>query len=1097
MTSVSRRADEAKASAAEAFVFPASFAQRRLWFLDQLEPWSAFYNISTATRLPGPLDIDALRASIDALVRRHETLRTSFRAVEGEPAQIIAPSLTLDLPVQDLRGLPENVREAEALGLATSEAQQPFDLERGPLIRTRLLKLADTEHVLVLTLHHIIADGWSMNILCRDLNIIYDAIRSGREPNLPDLQIQYADYAVWQQEWLSGDTHKTLLSYWKQQLAGAPSVLELPANRARPPVQLFRGGAHAFVLPAALADALRVLSEGGQVTLFMALLAGFNMLLFRYTGQEDLLVGAPIANRTRPELEGLIGFFANTLVLRTKLSGDFSFRELIERVRDMPFERLVEELGPERNLAYNPLFQVMFVFQSVSQAPRNGRARQPDPLPPVVTGVAKFDLTLFLTETEQEIQGTFEYNSDLFDPEMIARMAGHLQNLLSAAVADPGRPLWALAMLSEADLLALEEWNATQRPCRPRCVHQLVEQQAARIPDGVAIRSAAGWLTYRELNARANFWAHCLLEQGIGPDSRVGLYAARSAEAIVGMLAVLKAGGAYVPLDPSYPAERLAFMLEDSGAALLLTQARLLGQGLAADQPRVLVLDQEEHGMREDNPSCVATPDNLAYVIYTSGSTGRPKGVAMPHRALHNLLEWQIARSALPAGAETLHFAPIGFDVSFQEIFSTLSAGGMLVLPDEQERRDPDAVWCLLEKQHVKRIYLPYASLQQLAERARELDRLPNSLREVITAGEQLQITPPIVEMFERMGCTLYNQYGPSETHVVTEFKLSGSPHQWPALPSIGRPVPNVTIGILDAHGQPVPIDVPGELYIGGVALARGYIGKAHATAERFVPDPDSAPGLGGRVYRTGDRARYLRDGNIDFLGRLDDQLKVRGFRVEPGEVEAALRRHAGVREVAVIGARNSSGEASLVAYLQLSDQAAASVQDLRTHLGASLPVHMIPATFVFLDSLPLTPSGKVDRRRLPDPKNVRAATATFVAPRTPIEGTLAQIWVELLSLERVGVHDNFFDLGGHSLLATRVISRIRHDLDVELPLRSIFETPTVEGLALLVVDASIRPADEHEVADLLTDLERLGNGEAQGKPLQRISPATLPVARD
>jgi amino acid adenylation domain-containing protein len=1092
MTTLSLGVEQTKAPAAEAFVFPASFAQRRLWFLDQFEPGRAFYNMSTPARLPGPLDVGVLRESLNALVRRHEALRTTFREVDGEPAQIIAPSLTLDLPVQDLRELPASMRQAEVLRLAGLEAQQPFDLGRGPLIRTRLLKLGDAEHVLLLTLHHIISDGWSMDVLFRELNIFYEAIRSGREPELPELPVQYADYAVWQREWLSGGVLENLLGYWKGQLEGAPAVLELPTNRPRPPVQLFRGGAHVFTLPASLADALRTLSEKEQVTLFMTLLAGFNVLLYRYTGHEDLVVGAPIANRTRPEIEGLIGFFANTLVLRTELSGGISFRQLLGRVRqmtlaayahqDMPFERLVEELRPERNLAYNPLFQVMFVFQSMPQA-------APDALPPVVTGMAKFDLTAFLTETEQEIQGTLEYNSDLFDPEMVAHMVGHLQNLLAAAVEDPDRPLWALPMLSEAELLAFEEWNATRMPSQARCVHQLVEEQAKRTPDSLAVRSAGQSLTYGELNSRANFWAHRLLELGVRPDTCVGIYAGRSAEMIVGVLAILKAGGAYVPLDPSYPPERLSFMLEDSRAPLLLTQEGLLGRGLAAGEVRVLTLDGEEGATREDNPPCAATPDNLAYVIYTSGSTGQPKGVAMPHRPLHNLLEWQIARSALPTGAKTLQFAPLSFDVSFQEIFSTLGAGGTLVLIGEQERRDPDAVWRILQTERVNRLYLPYVALQQLAERARDLDGLQSSICEVITAGEQLHITPQIAELFSRLGCALYNQYGPSETHVVTELKLSGSASHWPALPPIGRPLPNVLIRILDAHGQPVPVNVPGELYVGGSALARGFVGRGPITAERFVADPDAGARPGARLYRTGDRARYLRDGNIEFLGRLDDQVKVRGFRVEPGEIEAALRRHAAMGEAAVMARRDGSGEPRLVAYVQLASEAGASAQDLRAHLGASLPEHMIPAVFVFLDALPLTPSGKIDRRRLPDAKNVQAATTGFVAPRTPIEVTLAQIWGELLGVEQIGVHDNFFDLGGHSLLATRVISRIRHDLNVELTLRSIFETPTVESLALLVVQASIEQAGDEEVAHLLADLERLPDDEAQsllqGKPFQ------------
>ncbi|RKH11041.1 amino acid adenylation domain-containing protein [Corallococcus sp. CA053C] len=1070
---------------------PLSFAQQRLWFLDQFEPDSAFYNIPLSVRLPGPLDVPALREALQALVRRHESLRTTFEVVQGQPVQRITPSLTLALPVVDLRELPEAAREAEAHRLAHEEARTPFQLQQGPLLRTRLLTLGDTEQLLLLTLHHIISDGWSVEVLLRELGVLYTAAQAGQPSPLPELPIQYADFAVWQRQWLSGPVLEEQLRYWKQQLEGAPAVLELPTDRPRPPVQVFRGGLHSFSLPGTLVAPLKALCEREQVTLFMTLLAAFKTLLHRYTGQEDLIVGTPIANRTRPELEGLIGFFANTLVLRTRLSGGSSFRQLLAQVRevtlgayahqDIPFEKLVEELKPERDLAYSPLFQVMFALQNLGRSLPEGGAPADAAAPVPGTGAAKFDLTAFLLEDTSGLQAGFEYNSDLFDAGTVARMAAHFENLLAAVVAEPDRPLSTLPVLSQAELLTLADWNATHASFPERCVHRLFEDQAARTPDAVALRFEGATLSYGELNARANRWAHRLQALGVRPDTRVGLFLDRSLEMVVAVLAVLKAGGAYVPLDPGYPRARLASMLEDARAPLLLTHARL-GDRLPAGEARVLMLDGEEDlGAREDNPTSDTTPGHLAYVIYTSGSTGRPKGVAMAHRPLANMLHWQNGRSTLPAGARTLQFASLSFDVSFQEVFSTLTTGGTLVLVREELRRDPEALWALLRKEGVHRLFLPYVALQQLAEQARDLPVLPTTLREVITAGESLQVTPRIAGLFARLGCALYNQYGPTESHVVTELALTGPSSGWPARPSIGRPIPNVSIHLLDAHLQPVPVGVAGELYIGGVALARGYLDRQDLTEERFIVDPGGGPDGSRRLYRTGDRARYLPDGKIDFLGRTDDQLKLRGFRVEPGEIEAALRTHPDVSEAAVVAWKEDTGGWRLVAYVQPGPGASPTPHVLRTHLAGSLPEHMLPSGFMVLASLPRTPSGKLDRRALPRPSDLPAATAAaFVAPGTPTEEALARIWAELLRLERVGRHDHFFELGGHSLLATRVISRIREDLRVELPLRRIFESPTLEGLSLAVVQARVEQESEAEAALLLSELDSLSDDEAR-----------------
>ncbi|MFL6336275.1 MAG: amino acid adenylation domain-containing protein [Pyrinomonadaceae bacterium] len=1074
---------------AEGYVFPASFAQRRLWFLHQFEPDSAFYNIPAPIRLQGALDVAALRAALSALIRRHESLRTTFGIQDGVPVQVIAASPVFDLPVSDLSALPEEAREAGAQQLVLLESQKPFDLRRGPLLRAQLLKLGEADHLLLMTLHHIIADGWSVRLLFRELDELYAAYAAGREIVLPELPVQYADFACWQQQWLSGSVYDSLLGYWREQLEGAPPLLELPADRPRPPVQVFRGGQHNFMLPAPLVAALKALAEEEQSTLFMTMLAAFKALLYRYTRAEDVIVGTPIANRTRPELEGIIGFFANTLVLRTRMSGDLSFRQLIRRVRevtlgayahqDMPFEKLVEELSPRRSLSYNPLFQVLFLFDQMDRG-ADGAGQQPhegNHTPAIDTGTAKFDLTLFLAETSQGMHACLEYYAELFDSETIARMGKHFEILLRAAAADPDRPVESLPMLSHSELLTLASWNETDAPFEARCVHELFEAQTRRTPDATAVSFGGLALSYGELNARANFWAHRLRESGVVPETRVGIYMERSVEMIVAVLAVLKAGGAYVPLDPDYPRERLQLMLEDGCVEHLLTQQHLRDV-IPSGHLRASVLDVvDSEAVCEKNPALTVTPGNLAYIIYTSGSTGRPKGVAMPHRPLSHLMEWQVARSALPPGARTLQFASLNFDVSFQEIFSTLCAGGALVLISEEQRRDPRAVWEVLRAAQINRLFLPYVALQQLAEQAREIVSLPASLREVITAGEQLYITPQIGQLMARLDCPLYNQYGPSESHVVTELKLSGPPSGWAARPAIGRPIANARIHLLDASGEPVPVGVPGEIYIGGVALARGYLGRPGFTAQRFVPDPD----VDGRLYRTGDRGSYLPDGNIEFLGRFDDQLKIRGFRVEPGEIEVTLCGHPALREAAVCARQVGSGGPQLVAYVEQHAGASVTAQELRAHLASSLPEYMLPAAFVFLDSMPLTPSGKLNRRALPEPGGAStAAAAAFVAPRTPVEESLAKIWCELLGLERVGVYDNFFDLGGHSLLATQLVSHIREELHAELQVRTVFESPTIESLAMCVVQTSFEEEGEEEAARLLAELEGLSDEEAR-----------------
>jgi len=1069
---------------------PLSFAQQRLWFLDQYEPDSAFYNIPSASRLRGALNIGALRDSINAIVVRHESLRTTFEIVNGQPSQRIHPSLIIDMPLHDLEALPAAQRETEAQRLTDQEAQRPFSLLRGPLIRAGVLKLNADEHILLLTIHHIVTDGWSMGILFRELGAIYSALSLGQQPVLADLAIQYGDFACWQRNWLSDSVLAPQRNYWKLKLNGAPPILQLPTDRPRPRIQAFQGGMHTFSLPLSLLMRLKTICETERVTLFMALLAGFKALLYRYTGQGDLVVGTPVANRSHPELEGLIGFFANTLVLRTVIAGEMNYRQVLEQVKetatgayanqDMPFEQLVEELAPERNLSHNPLFQVMFALQNLGRVPVAASPADVQAAPSIGTGIAKFDLTAFLCETTNGIEVGFEYNSGLFDAETVVRMGQHFTTILSAAVDSPERPITSLPLLSELETLALEKWNLTAVRTPKISIEQMVATQAARTPDEIAVscsdESAAKVLSYRELDRLANGWAHRLRSLGVGPNVCAGIYMERSIDMIVAILAVLKAGGAYVPLDPNYPAERLEYMVDDARLPVILSQTKLV-QDLAWTKVRTLLFDAEDSPQPELHaPEADVAVERLAYVIYTSGSTGRPKGVGMQQEALVNLLHWQNRRSNLPVGAATLQFASLSFDVSFQEIFSTLSSGGRLELIDEYQRRDPYAVWDAIEKLCIQRIFMPYVALQQVAEAANRCP-LECSLQEVITAGEQLKITSAIVRWAERVGFALYNQYGPTETHVVTEYKMDGLPSSWRDLPPIGKPIDNATIHILDRQHQPVPIGVPGELYIGGISLAMGYLHNPILTGERFIL------GLAAmndeRLYRSGDLARYQQDGTIDFLGRADTQLKIRGFRVEPEEIESALQRHPDVLACAVASSLDSAGGLRLMAYVQLQPDKQVVSPDLRQYLATWLPEHMVPSAITVIEAIPLTPSGKLDRAQLAGMGTVSVAqNVGYAPPQTPLEQTLVDIWQTLLQVDQLGLHDNFFDLGGHSLLATRLISRIREELDIDLPVRLIFEIPTIGQLAISILDEIAKK--EQDIEKLLDEIENVEADEVQ-----------------
>ena len=1056
------RAQEIPRKAGES-PYALSFAQQRLWFLHKLETAGAAYHIPTFFRVEGRLDLAALGYALDEIVRRHEALRTVFREADGEAAQFVLPPAHVPLPLVDLEGMPPRERELEAARLSTEEAQTPFDLTEGPLLRARLLRLAPEEHVLLLTMHHIVSDGWSMGVLSREVVALYAAHMRGEPSPLEEIPLQYADFAAWQREWLTGDVLEAQLSYWRSQLAGAPAALELPTDRPRPAEQTFRGSHIEFALPADLTASLRAHGRSSGATLFMTLLAGFQALLSRYAGQEDLVVGTPIANRARTELEPLIGFFVNTLALRTNLSGDPTFHELLARVRevtlgayahqDVPFERLVEELQPERDRSRNPLFQVMFALQNapVSVLELPGLTLRPQEFD---SGSTRFDLECHLREAGEGLRGLISYSTDLFDEATVQRLAAHFQTLLEAAAAAPATRVSSLPLLKEDERRRLlVEWNDTAEEfgARSLCVHRLFEEQAARTPEAAAVRFGGEELTYAELNRRADRLARHLRALGVGPDEVVGVCLERSFEMVLGVLGVLKAGGAYMALDPQYPAERLRMMIEDAGVRVLLTQESLKGL-LPCGVARVVLLDdgQFEVGREDESGLDVeVSPDNLAYIIYTSGSTGRPKGVAMAHRPLANLLGWQSNRTGVNRRPRTLQFASLSFDVSFQEIFSTLCAGATLVLIEEERRRDAGELLRLIDGQGVERLFLPFVALQSLAEASEREGIVPRALREVITAGEQLKATRQVRALFAKLErCVLDNQYGPSECHVVSAHMLEGESGAWPELPPIGRPVSNARLYLLDARLEPVPVGVRGELYIGGECVARGYLNRPALTAEKFVPDPFSTR-PGGRMYRTGDLARHLEDGKIEFLGRADSQVKVRGFRIELGEIESELRRLPSVRDCVVAAREDTPHDKRLVAYLVTEEGETFAAADLRARLKEHLPDYMIPSAFVTLERLPLTPSGKVDRRALPAPDGGHSGGAEgYVMPRTFLERQLAAICEDILGRSPVGTDDDFFNLGGHSLTATRIVSRVYEELRVRVTLRSFFADPTVRGLA-------------------------------------------------
>jgi amino acid adenylation domain-containing protein len=1056
---------------------PLSFAQQRLWFIDQLEPGSSVYNFPAAVRLKGPLNVVALTQSLNEIVRRHEALRTTFAVVDGRPVQVIAPTLTIKLPIVDLRELSETERETEVRRLATKEAQRSFDLAEGPLVRATVLQLGENEHVGLLTMHHIVSDGWSTGILIREIAVLYDAFCSGRPSPLSELPVQYADFAHWQRQWLQGEVLETQLTYWKQQLLDARPLLELPADHPRPAVQTFRGAHQSFLLPKAVGDTLKALSRQEGVTLFMTLLAAFKILLHRYTNQDDLVVGTPTANRNRLETEGLIGFFVNTLVLRTDLSDNPSFRELLHRVRevclgayahqDVPFERLVEELHLARDLSRNPLFQVMFVLQNASVQALELPGLSLSPVE-IGTGTTHFDLTLHIEDTEQGLAGTFAYNTDLFEAVTITRMLGHFRTLLEAAAAAPERRLSDLPLLTEAERAQLlVSWNDTRADCpKDLCIHQLFEVQAERTPEAIAVGFEDEQLTYGELNRRANQLANHLRVLGVGPEVTVGICLKHSLEMVIGLLGILKAGGVFVPLDPAYPKERLAFMLEDAEVPVLLTQESLLA-GLPEHNAKVVCLDSDREAIAQqspENPICLTMPENLAYVIYTSGSTGRPKGVLISHGSTAEHCINVQRHYELNSSDNVLQFASLSFDVSLEQILPTLIVGARLVMMSTDVWHSTELCQKISEFK-LTVLNVPTGYWQELARQGADLlELVPNIQPRVFIVGGDTML-PEFLDLWQRTPMSsirLINAYGPTETTITaTAFDVTPRLCEHSALQRIpiGRPLANREVYILDKYGNPAPVGIPGELYIGGACLARGYLNRPDSTAEAFIPNPFSAE-AGARLYKTGDLARYLADGNIEFLGRVDHQVKIRGFRVELGEIEAVLRQHPAVRETIVLAREDASGEKQLVAYVIAHRASMLTASALRGFLKEKLPAYMIPAAFVRLDTLPLMPNGKIDRGALPAPQRTRSEPGrAFVAPRNALELQLSNLWEEVLGIRPIGVTDNFFELGGHSLAAVRLFALMEKRLGKKVPLATVFQGATVEHLAnILHQDANAAP---------------------------------------
>lgn len=1041
-----------------------SSAQERLWFLDRLEPGTPTYNIPRLYALTGPLDVTSLARSVDEIVARHEVLRTVVIEEAGRPVPRVGKSMQGIVRLETVEGADPRERDRVAWARAEEEARLPFDLSTGPLIRVLLLRKGPEDHLLLITMHHIVSDGWSLGVFVRELGELYAVGTSSRATVLPRLPIQYSDYADWQHERFQGEYLERHVRYWKEELGGELPVLDLGTDHLRPAARRSVGGTYRFSLPRDATETLKDLGRREGCTLFMTLLSAYGVLLHRYSSQEELIIGTPIAGRTRLETEGLVGLFVNSLAIRLNCEGDPPFRDLLKQVRrkslgayehqDVPFEKLVEELQPRRTLSRTPVFQTMFVLQNTPSLPLHLVGLDVEKKD-IDTGSAKFDITLSITERDDRTDGHLEFDSDLFDPSTARRIAEHYRMLLQGIIDDPGRQISALPMLTPPERHeVLEKWNATETPDpSPACIHELIESQAARSPDKTALVWENERVSYRALNERANRLANILQKCGVGPEVPVGVCMERSAEMIAAMLAILKVGGAYVPLDPSYPPDRITFMVDDARTPVVIMQDRVTRRFPALanrNDVRILRVDADQAMIGEANAANLPLryqDSSLAYVIYTSGSTGTPKGVAIEHRNVTALIGWAGGLYNAEDLEGVLASTSICFDLSIFEIFVPLCLGGTVLL-SENVLQLPT----LGSRGDVRLLNTVPSAITELLR----IDGIPRSVRTINLAGEPL--AQSLVRQLYALGSVkrVYDLYGPTEdtTYSTCALRTPEGPQ------TIGRPLPNKRVYILDQHCEPVPVGITGEIYIGGRGVTRGYLRRPELTAQSFLVDPfvsDRAE----RMYRTGDLGRFQSDGSIQFLGRRDNQVKIRGFRIELGEIEAGIASNPSVRDAAVVLREDLPGMRRIVAYVVLRD-GGSEVSGIRDFIKASLPDYMIPSAFVALESFPLLPNGKVDRNALPPPEEGAEARRIGAsdAPKSQVEKAIAQIWAALLGVKEVGIRENFFDLGGHSLLATQVISRIRDALHCDLPLITMFETPTVEELASIVEAVVLKEVD-------------------------------------
>jgi len=1101
----------------EVFAFPASFAQQRLWFLDRVDPGTAVYNIPQAFRLEGPLRIELIARALQEIVQRHEALRTTFGSTDGTPLQLVASSLSIDLPTLDLRHLPEAERLIEAQRLADQEAREPFSLEKGPLLRASLLVLGAEDHVLLFNVHHIVCDGWSLALLFHEMSELYRAFAADQLSPLPDIPIQYPDYTLWQKEWLKGEELDRQLRYWRSRLGGALPVLELPSDRGRPPLQTFRGGWIKFHLSKELTDGVAALARREGISLYMTLLGAFKVLLHRLSGQAEILVGSPIANRDRAEIESAIGFYTNTVVFRTDLEGGPTFRAVLGRIKenalgvyanqDVPLEQVVNAVHPDRGAGHNPLFQVMFGFQKAPDAALALGGVKVTPLV-VHSGTSKFDLLLEMQEIAAGMQCFLEYSRDLFDEATATRFIEHFRTLIEAIVLDPERSIDELPLLTEAERQRiLVDWNATQAEYpRTSCLHELVAAQAARTSESIAVEFEAESLTYRELERRSDLLASYLRSVGVGPDVMVGVFLDRSLDMMVGLLGILKAGGAYLPLDPSFPQDRVAYMVADAQAPVILTQARLVAS-LPVHNALQIVLDAEWEQITrggvprgEEQPELRAGPENLAYMIYTSGSTGKPKGVQIPHRAVVNFLMSMLHEPGFTAEDRLLAVTTLSFDIAGLELYLPLIVGGRVILASRDLATDGPQLLTKITTAGVTVMQATPATWRMLLEAGWQG---PTAL--TILCGGEAWPANLAAQLLAR-SARLWNMYGPTETTIwSTCFQVTDE-----TTLLIGGPIANTQTYVLDSKLEPVPIGVAGELYIGGDSVARGYFNRPELTEEKFIPDPFRRE-PGARLYRTGDLARYLPSGLLQFLRRSDNQVKVRGFRIELGEIEAVLAQHPAIRQPVVVVKEDGSGDKRIVAYIvyrpeqtPLTTGAQASSapdtlraptpSELRKFLRGQLPEYMVPHLFVDLEVMPLTQNGKIDRRALPDPFQESSAPAEeYAAPRTPMEVFVADLWRDLLHVERVGLRDNFFDLGGHSLLSMQVAHRIEQKIGRRLNPRSmVFQN--LEQIAAECSDDGAGAATKPALAAAKPPITEIAAKEGAAVPTGRPAPIPEPA---